>query len=51
MIYIFTFFQHICDNFIVSIINVLLIKTKQNNNNDNHNNSNNVFTWKLRKNI
>ena len=47
---ILPFFLHTCDNFIVSTINVLLIKTKHNNNNNNNNN-NNVFTRQLRKNI
>ena len=46
---ILPFFVHTCDNFIVSTINVLLIKTKHNNNNNNNNN--NVFTRQLRKNI
>ena len=46
---ILPFFLHTCDNFIVSTINVLLIKTKHNNNNNNNNN--NVFTRQLRKNI
>ena len=49
---ILPFFLHTCDNFIVSTINVLLIKTKHNNNsNNNNNNNNNVFTRQLRKNI